>query len=679
MRARRVLIGICLACLVGFARPGNADCPALAGRWPYAPVQAVSAFGTTVYLGSEATLVVLDASNPGAPAALGSLLLPGTIQTIAVSGGNAFVAAGNSGLRIVNVADPAHPIEVGHVDAPAYDVAVSGNRVFLASGDLRIYDASNPAAPVQLGTWGTGPNGTTGQRISLVAVSGEYAYVGWNLSDYGGFASAVIRVSDASHPFEVSRTNFPGLDTPVLTDIEVVGNLLLETFAGTSGPGLTIANISNPSAPVALGCYCNPSAPVGNGCMGCYTGPAPYARAVAASGGFAFLAEERGLSVVSIADPARPSRVASFQTADLSVDVAVAGSWVYVADRQGGLWLFDTSACGASGCSLACAPSVPNTATAGAPVVFQGSYLQSNCGGTPTFDWDFGDGSPHSSEQNPSHTYAFGGDLRWTLSVGLGGATCTTSGTIHVASTLPPISNPGSFAYLVATSAHKDGYNGTHWATDLVITNPGLAGTVVRLYFMKGWQDNSGSAAHPVIVPLRRSLKLVDVVQTKFLENSASGAILVGADVPLIVTSRTYNLTESGSYGQYVEGFPLVQAVPSGQAAWLVQLSQSAVSTIGFRANVGVVNVTGQHVRVDIALYAGDGVWLGDKTVELNPFDFQQLDRIFTAVAPTGVDNGYALLSTSTQGGRFLAYASVIDNQTGDPIAVPARIPPSGP
>jgi PKD repeat protein len=661
MRLRIGVIGLCGLCIVASIGTGLADCPALAGRWPYAPVQTVSAAGTTAYLGSDSTLVVLDVSNPASPAVLGSLALPGSVKKIAVSGAFAYVAAGGAGLLIINVSDPTHPTEVGHLDGPAYDVALSGNRVFLAAGDLRIYDGSNPEALILLGTWTTGD-----YSFQIVATSGDFAYVVPGPASDSVAPLAVVRVSDPAHPVQVGTFIFGGLDQPVPTDIAVAGNLALvaETAIGGLG-GMAILDISNPPAA---------------GWLGSYQEVGGQGLAVAASGGFAFLAEgNRGLRIIDIADPHNPVPIASVPTADTAIDAAVSGHRVYVADRQGGLWLFDTSACGASGCSLSCTPQVPTTTAAGTTVVLRGSYLQTNCGGASVFAWDFGDGSQHSSEQSPSHTYLFGGNLRWSLTVTLGGASCTTSGTIHVASTLAPISSPGAFAYLVPTSAHKDGYNGTHWATDVAITNPGLADAVVRLYFMKGWQDNSGSAAHPVVVPLRRSLKLVDVVQTTFLETSASGAFLVAADVPLIVTSRTYNLTEGGSYGQYVEGYPLAQGAATGQTAWLTQLPQSATTDTGFRTNVGVVNVTGQPIVVDISLSAADGVWLGTKTVVLNPFDFQQVDRIFTQFAPLGVDNGYALLTTSTQRALFFAYASVIDNQTGDPIAVPARVPPTGP
>ena len=49
-----------------------------------------------------------------------------------------------------------------------------------------------------------------------------------------------------------------------------------------------------------------------------------------------------------------------------------------------------------------------------------------------SYDWDFGDNSAHSSQQNPSHTYTAIGIFHWTLRVASGGAMCTTTGTITI-------------------------------------------------------------------------------------------------------------------------------------------------------------------------------------------------------------------------------------------------------
>jgi hypothetical protein len=54
----------------------------------------------------------------------------------------------------------------------------------------------------------------------------------------------------------------------------------------------------------------------------------------------------------------------------------------------------------------------------GPPPLAVGFSAEAECsGGEPRYDWDFGDGSPHSSEANPSHTYAQAGEFTATVTV----------------------------------------------------------------------------------------------------------------------------------------------------------------------------------------------------------------------------------------------------------------------
>ncbi len=660
MASRSFVAGTWLVLCVGVAGFASADCPDPVGRWPV-PVQAVTAVGTKAYLraylGSGSTFVVLDVSNPAAPSALGSTVVPSAISKIAVSGSVAYVAAGAAGLRILDVSDPAHPVEVGHVDGLAYDVAVSGTHAYLAgappgggAGGLSIYDVTNPASPVQVGSW------TGGSTSMRVVVAGEFAYVA-SWSTYEGFVT-IVRVSDPTDPIAVANfSTASGRNTPQPNDLALAGNLLF-----VCENGMSIVDVSNPASPIILGGF-------------------DAAGAVAASGPFVFVTTSNQLGVLDIADPRNPVLTSSQPlTAGVApAAVALAGPLVLVADREGGLYLFDDSACAASGCTVAFTPVVPATGVTGAAVSFQGTYVSSGCTDTPTFDWDFGDGSPHSSEPSPSHTYAFGGTFSWSVTMSLPGKTVTTGRTITIVSTLPPITSPGAYAYVVPTSAHTGGLNGTQWVTDVVLTNPGLSDAVARLYFMKASQDNSAALAHPVVVSLRQALKLTDVVSTTFLVPSGSGAILVGSDVPLIVTSKTYNQTLAGTYGEAFAGVPLGQAFGPGQSAWLTGLSQSVSDTTGFRTNIGVVNAGPHWAQVAIALYESDGTWLGTRTMNLYAYQFQQMDRIFVGLAASGVDGGYALVSSDTPGAVLFAYASVIDNGTGDPIGVSAAVPPTLP
>ena len=100
----------------------------------------------------------------------------------------------------------------------------------------------------------------------------------------------------------------------------------------------------------------------------------------------------------------------------------------------------------------------------------------------------------------------------------------------------------------------------------------------------------------------------------------------------------------------------------------MVQLRHDAA----YRTNLGVVNVVDMPITVDVELYSDEGVRLGTKNIDLEGWEHQQVDGIFATVTGADVNDGYAVLRTTTRSGRFLAYASVVDNATGDAIYIPA-------
>ena len=69
----------------------------------------------------------------------------------------AYIADQEAGLRIVDVSDPAAPVELGFLLMPfnAENVTVDGTKAYVSDGPggLRIIDVSNPAAPVELGSF----------------------------------------------------------------------------------------------------------------------------------------------------------------------------------------------------------------------------------------------------------------------------------------------------------------------------------------------------------------------------------------------------------------------------------------------------------------------------------------------------------------------------------------------
>lgn len=96
---------------------------------------------------------------------------------------------------------------------------------------------------------------------------------------------------------------------------------------------------------------------------------------------------------------------------------------------QGGTITISTT-----GCIIECNVSAPASANVGTAIYFLSTSTITPSGCTnPAYDWDFGDGSAHSNEQNPDHVYSSAGTYTWILTVsGTGATECQLSGTINI-------------------------------------------------------------------------------------------------------------------------------------------------------------------------------------------------------------------------------------------------------
>jgi hypothetical protein len=89
-------------------------------------------------------------------------------------------------------------------------------------------------------------------------------------------------------------------------------------------------------------------------------------------------------------------------------------------------------------CALASLPAVPRAAFPNFAVPFRANVTVGGCTNAMQFDWDFGDGSTHSSASNVCRAYSAEGDFTWTLTVTAGDWSLTTNGVITISSTLGP-------------------------------------------------------------------------------------------------------------------------------------------------------------------------------------------------------------------------------------------------
>ena len=166
-------------------------------------------------------LRVINITDPANPSEVGFYDTPGSARGVAVAAGDpqghtyAYIADEDSGLRVIDISDPANPSEVGfyvYDTGSAYDVAVAGNYAYVADvpvwvweaggwigGGLRIINIANPASPSEVGYYDT-----PGDAYS-VTVTDSYAYV----ADRGS-GLRVINVSDPTNPTLVGFYDTPG-------------------------------------------------------------------------------------------------------------------------------------------------------------------------------------------------------------------------------------------------------------------------------------------------------------------------------------------------------------------------------------------------------------------------------------------------------------------------------------
>jgi hypothetical protein len=221
---------------------------------------------------------------------------------------------------------------------------------------------------------------------------------------------------------------------------------------------------------------------------------------------------------------------------------------------------------------------------------------------------------------------------------------------------------------LIPSVSHAPGANDSLWRSDVRLVNAGNGGgdggganasVTVTLY------PASGSGAVPQTkvfsVGPHSILALDDVLQSTF--SAGSGALRIDSTQPLFVTSRTYNQSSGGTFGQDIPALGLEKALATGSVARFSGLANGR-----YRTNIGFFNSGNSAADLQLDLRGNDGVSAGKKTLHLDANSMTQINGLFSYLGTT-IESG--ALTVAASGGAVVAYASVIDNVSGDPVYVP--------
>jgi hypothetical protein len=227
---------------------------------------------------------------------------------------------------------------------------------------------------------------------------------------------------------------------------------------------------------------------------------------------------------------------------------------------------------------------------------------------------------------------------------------------------------------------HVVGATGTYTST-VNIFNPGSSSVAVHFFFTPA--DTNGSSSPDVRLtpdlPPGASRTFEDMLAA-FFAKTGYGQLEVQSSQPILVSSNTINVAASctgGTFGQFSPGQPLRNAVGFGTTPDYELHAAGIPNDADHKTNAVLMNPTSFTLNATMELVDETGTKLGEVTAQVPPFSLHQFNDVFGAVfgaqsPATGNAFRLTFFVNTQNGARLLAYATIIEVQSGDPYLVTA-------
>ena len=285
-----------------------------------------------------------------------------------------------------------------------------------------------------------------------------------------------------------------------------------------------------------------------------------------------------------------------------------------------------------------------------------------------------------------------------TVKVAYSGAGKTTS-LANTVSTVPisisivtPVTpagkgTPPPDALIIPAVAHAEGANESFFESDIRVTNLSAQTMKYSVNFTPSGTDGTqkGSSSTIEIGP-NQTLALDDILATLFGSGSTSviGMLEIrptstqssstgvkSTQLSTVASSRTYNLTPNGTFGQYIPALPYASFVGKSTTSTPTILSlQQIAQSASYRTNFGFAEASGQPATLSMRVYDTGNHLLATIPVSLQAGEHKQVNAMLAA---NGIDNladGRVEIEVTSSTGKVTAYASTVDNRTNDPLMV---------
>ncbi|HEY6140478.1 MAG TPA: hypothetical protein VI670_22215 [Thermoanaerobaculia bacterium] len=273
-------------------------------------------------------------------------------------------------------------------------------------------------------------------------------------------------------------------------------------------------------------------------------------------------------------------------------------------------------------------------------------------------------------------------------------ANATSGGAVPVSvSLVTPVTSTGKNgplpeSLIVPAVGHAAGANNSLFESDLRISNVSAQSMKYLLNFTLSNTDGTASGQSTQIQVEPGATMALDDILASFFGIGADGGGATGTleirplttsssttslgttaktSIQTVASSRTYNTTPTGTFGQFIPAIPYAQFLAKGGGVLsLQQVAQSAA----YRTNFGVVEASGAKADVLVHVFDNSGTEVAAPIpISLQPGEHKQLNA-FLAANGIALEDGRLEVEVTSSTGKVTAYASTVDNVTNDPLLV---------
>jgi hypothetical protein len=213
--------------------------------------------------------------------------------------------------------------------------------------------------------------------------------------------------------------------------------------------------------------------------------------------------------------------------------------------------------------------------------------------------------------------------------------------------------------------ANTPGHNGTMWRTDLDLVNLSPVEASVDIALLVSRQANLEPALVSFSLQPQEHLHLADIMGAVFAANGTGALRIVTRGGVVHTTSYTYTTGDSGVYGQQVP------AVAPESALLPIVLTRLSLPGFGdpqteIRTNIGLLNLSARELQLTLTL-EGAGEITHEFDITLQPYEHRQIGTLPLSESELAASPTWELsISGFSSWFAYLAYRSVVDNQSGD-------------